>query len=89
MVHDLYSPDAVAFIENQQFSRWDFRLTSFSKEVRIQNQKFTEDATLELCAKNSIVIGENTVIKPGANGSVVLKIDPEMEKECELRLREN
>lgn len=89
MVHDLYNPEEVAIIENQDFSRWDFKLTAFSKEVHIRNQKFREDATFELKAKNQIVIGANTVLKPGANGSVVLRIDPDIEKECELRLREN
>ena len=88
MVYDLYSENETAIIENQNFSRWDFKLTAYSKEVLIQNQKFTDDATLNLIAKNRIVIGENTVLKPNTNGSVILKIDSTLEKQCELKLRE-
>ena len=88
MVYDLYSENETATIENQKFSRWDFKLTAYSKEVLIRNQKFTDDAKLNLTAKNRIVIGENTVLKPNANGSVILKIDPTLEKQCELQLRE-
>ena len=88
MVYDLYAETETATIENQKFSRWDFKLTSLSKKVLIQNQKFTEEATFELKAKNRIVIGENTILKPNQNGSIILKIDPTIEKECDLVLRE-
>ena len=88
MVYDLYTNTETATIENQKFSRWDFKLTAFSKEVVIRNQKFTDDATLNLSAKNKIIIGENTILKPNENGSVVLRIDPTLEKECDLVLRE-
>ncbi len=88
LVYDLNTETETAIIENQNFSRWDFNLTAFSKKVIIQNQKFTEDASLNLTAKNRIVIGENTVLKPNTNGNIVLKIDPTLEKESELQLRE-
>jgi len=88
MVYDLYSENETVIIEDQKFSRWDFKLTSFSNEVIIQNQSFTEDATLELTAKNRIVIGKNTILKPNAKGKIILKIDPTLEKQCELQLRE-
>ena len=45
----------MSFLENQNFTRWDFKLTALSKKVVIQNQKFTENATLNLTAKNRIV----------------------------------
>ena len=88
MVYDLYTVTETATIKNQKFSRWDFKLTSLSEKVLIQNQQFTEDATFELKAKNRIVIGENTILKPNQNGSIILKIDPTLEKECDLVLRE-
>ena len=88
MVYKLMTETDTAIIQNQSFSRWDFNLTAFSKEVLIQNQKFTEDATLNLTAKNRIVIGENTVLKPNTNGNIILKIDPTLEKKCDLQLRE-
>ncbi|MBW2938903.1 S8/S53 family peptidase [Aureisphaera sp. CAU 1614] len=88
MVFQLYNENETAYIDNQHFSRWDFKLTSLSKEIIIQNQKFTDSATLKLTAKNRIVIKENTVIKPGVNGKIALKINPKLEKECDLILRD-
>jgi len=88
MVYQLYSENQTAFIENQDFSRWDFKLTSFARGVVVRNQKFTDDATLKLKAKNMIVLGENTVLKPNTNGSLSFKIDPSLQKECELQLRD-
>lgn len=88
MVFKLYAENETAYIENQDFSRWDFEISSLSKEVRIRNQKFTDSATLKVNAKNSIVIGVNTVLKPSKNGSISLKIDPSMEKQCDLVLRD-
>ena len=88
MVYDLYTETEMATIENQKFSRWNFKLTSLSEKVLIQNQQFLEDAVFELKAKNKIVIGKNTIIKPTKNGSVVLKIDPTLKKQCDLVLRE-
>ena len=54
----------------------------------MQNQQFTEAVVFELKAKNKIVIGENTIIKPNKNGSIILKIDATIEKQCDLVLRE-
>ncbi len=88
MVYDLYTEGETATIENQNFKRWNFKLTSLSEKVLIRNQKFTESSTLNLTAKNSIVIGKNTILKPNREGSIILKIDPTLEKECDLVLRE-
>jgi len=87
MVYDLYTEGETATIENQNFSRWDFKLTSYSEKVVIQNQKFTLSSTLDLTAKNSIVIRKNTILKPNESGSIHLKIDPTLAKECDLVLR--
>ena len=89
MVFQLYNEKETAYIDNQNFSRWDFKLTSLSKEIIIQNQKFTDSASLNLTAKNRIVIKENTVLKPGVNGKIALKINPKLEKECDLVLRDS
>lgn len=88
MVYDMFAEGETIFIENQNFTRWDFKLTSLSEKVFITNQAFSEKATLVLTAKNQIVIGKNTLLKPNAEGSLVFKIDPTLEKECELELRE-
>jgi Subtilase family len=88
MVYNLYTETEIVHIQDQQFSRWDFKITSLSKEIRIRNQKFTDKATLKLTAKNRIVIGKNTVLRPNEQGSISLKIDPALEKQCDLVLRD-
>lgn len=88
MVHQLYNPFETAYIENQDFSRWDFKITSLSKKVVIQNQKFTDRSTLKLTAKNQIVIGANTHLKPNRDGGMVLRIDSTLQKQCDLRYRD-
>lgn len=87
MVFDMFAEREPVKIENQRFSRWDFKLTSIS-DVVIRNQEFTENATLNLSSKSGITIAENTILKPNENGQIHLRIDPTMEKECELRLRD-
>src|SRR5690606_4190398 len=87
MVFDMFAEKEPVKIENQRFNRWDFKLTSLS-DVLMQNQEFTENATLELTSKKGITILENTILKPNANGGIHLKINPLLEKECELRLRD-
>ncbi|AFL81524.1 subtilisin-like serine protease [Aequorivita sublithincola DSM 14238] len=87
MVFRMFAEKESVKIENQRFSRWDFKLTSIT-EVILKNQQFTENATLDLTSKKQIVISENTVLKPNASGKIHLKIDPTLKKECELRLRD-
>lgn len=87
MVFDMFAEKEPVKIENQRFSRWDFKLTSLS-DVLIQNQELIENATLELTSKRGITLSENTVLKPNVNGGMHLKINPSLEKECELRLRD-
>lgn len=87
MVHDMFSEGEVVKIENQFFERWNFKLTSHAS-VQMQYQEFTESAQLNLVSKRQIVLGENTVLKPNAEGGMHLKIEPGLKKECELRLRE-
>jgi len=88
MIYQLYANNETAYIQDQQFYRRDFKITSLSKELRIRNQKFTDSATLKITAKNRIVIGNNTVLRPGRKGSISLKIDPALEKQCDLVLRD-
>ena len=88
MVFDMFAEKEPVWIENQRFNRWDFKLSSLS-EVQIRNQEFTDKATLELTSKKGITILENTLLKPNENGKIHLKINPALEKECELRLRDS
>ncbi|MAZ73976.1 MAG: hypothetical protein CMC70_12605 [Flavobacteriaceae bacterium] len=88
LLYSLYTEDAVSVIENQDFSRWDFTVRSFSEKTIIRNQKFREDATLELTATQQVVLEPGTHLKPNTEGGILLKIDPTLTKECELRLRD-
>lgn len=87
MVFDMFAEKESVKIENQNFNRWDFKLTALS-EVMMQNQVFKEDATLALTSKKRITISKNTVLKPNVNGKIHLKIDPILKKECDLELRD-
>ena len=89
LLYKLYTPTETAYIEKQRFSRWDFNLKAYSDKVVIRNQEFSEDATLNLVARNSIVISENTVLKPNTQGEIQLKIDTSLAVPCELRQRKN
>ncbi|WP_147437299.1 S8 family peptidase [Ulvibacter antarcticus] len=88
MVYQLYSKKQTAVIKNQNFSRWDFKLTSLSEAVEMQNQKFTDSSTLKLTARRRIVLKQNTTLKPGIDGNISLKIDTNLQKECDLQLRD-
>lgn len=88
MVYQLYNENETAYIQNQKFSRWDFKITAHSKELVIQNQEFTDKAKLQLNAKNSIVIKPDTRLRPNEEGGIHLKIQPEIKRECDLVLRD-
>jgi len=88
MVFQLYNEKETAYIKEQQFNRWDFKLTSLSKEIVMENQKFTENATLNLTAKNKIILKPGTLLKPNRAGRVHLKIDSTLTKKCDLVLRD-
>lgn len=85
LTHDLMNPQEVAVIENQNFRRWEFNLRSLAKNTLLQNQVFTEEATLNIQAKQSIELGPGTLITPNVNGSALLEIDPDLEFNCPER----
>jgi hypothetical protein len=88
MVYKLYTPGETAYIQDQKFSRWDFKITSYAENVTIRNQQFTKESTLNLTVKNSITIGPNTILRPNSKGNIHLKVNPSLEKECDLVLRD-
>jgi len=87
LVYQLYSEHETAFIDNQDFNRWNFKLTALSKEVVIQNQRFTESASLDLKAKQKIVLKPGTILKP-TTGKIQLSIDPTLKRECDFQFRD-
>lgn len=88
MVYKLYTESEIAVLENQSFNRWNFNIRAISKRVIVKNISFKESSIIDITAKNSIVIQNNTVLKPNIDGELVLKIDPALVKECDLQLRE-
>jgi len=88
-VYDLYDETQTVYIENQDFSRWDFKLTAHAKQIYLRNQKFTDSSTLNIEAKHQIVLGEHTTLRPDENGAIRLKINEDLEQACSLRLRES
>ncbi len=88
-LHHLKNEEEIAYIEDQKFNRWDFKVIGISKEIVIRNQTFKDDATLEIEAKNRIRIGKNTVLKPNKSGKIYLKINPDLENKCSLQTRKN
>ena len=81
MTHDLISPSEEVIIENQFFDRWDFVVNALSKQVRIRNQVFALDASLQLTAKQKIVLKPGTSLSSTNAKGIVLRIDPELEKQ--------
>ena len=89
LLHHLKSENEIAYIENQNFSRWDFKVKGVSKEIVMRNQTFSDGSTLEVESKNKIRISRNTVLKPNKSGKIHLKINPILENECDLQTRKD
>ena len=70
------SATGTAYLENQKMSRWDFEFKGISEKIEIRNQEFTEESTLNIVAKNRILIEEASLIEPNADGNALLVIDP-------------
>ena len=77
MAYEMITPSEVLTIENQKFNRWDFSLTAVSKQVVIKNESFTENASLQIKAKNSIIIKPNTRLQSSNSKGIKLSIVPE------------
>ncbi|MFT5890767.1 MAG: hypothetical protein ACI9Y7_000865 [Dokdonia sp.] len=78
LVDALINPTKTAYLENQKFIRWDFEFKGVSEKIEIRNQEFIEGATLNVLAKNRILIEEGSLIEPNADGNALLEIDPSL-----------
>lgn len=78
LVNDLLDPTETAYLENQKISRWDFEFKGVSEKIEIRNLEFTEGATLNVLAKNRILIEEASLIEPNVDGNALLEIDPSL-----------
>ena len=83
------SPEEVAVIENQNFTRWDFVINSLAKNTLLKNQRFAESATLNIIAKQSIELGEGVLFEPNNDGAILLTLDSTLEISCPEREPEN
>jgi len=62
-------------IENKHFNRWDFTLLNSPESIKIQNESFTQNASVNFKAKKSITLDINTVLEPGLGKSHYLYVD--------------
>lgn len=89
LTHHLMSPDEVAIIENQNFTRWEFVINSLAKNTLLKNQRFAESATLTITAKQSIELGEGVLLEPNSDGAILLALNTSLEISCPEREPEN
>ena len=88
LVYQLYNEKEVAIIDEQSFTRWNFPLTAHSKRLELKNLYFLEAATLDLKAKQQVILKSGTHLKPNRAGHIQITIDPNLKKECDLILRD-
>ena len=73
-------------VQNRDFYRFDFNLTSAPNIITIKNQTFRDEATVNFKAKNGIVLKPGTHLKPNKDGVIALKSDPSITlKPCEVQ----
>ncbi len=89
LTHHLQSPDEVAIIEGQNFTRWEFVVNSLAKNILLKNQRFAESATLKITAKQGIELCEGVLLEPNVQGDILLEINPELTIACPEREPEN
>lgn len=73
--HDMLSLNDYAVIENQHFTRWNFKLDAVQK-IKFKNQIFEKDARVNFTAVDEILILEETSFLPSQEGSILLTIAP-------------
>jgi len=79
MAYELITPSETLIIENQSFTRWDFKLTAVSRGVVIKNQSFSQEASLDIQAKNRIVLKPGTRLQSINSKGISLRIDSLLE----------
>jgi subtilisin family serine protease len=84
MSQEMKDPNATVYIQNREFYRFEFTLSSAKNNIEIKNQIFRDNATVDFKAKNQIVLKPGTHLKPNKKGFVSLAIDPSIvPQECE------
>lgn len=88
LVYQLYTEKEVAVIDHQHFSRWEFPIRAFSKQLVFHDLQFVEKARLEVIARKQVVLKPGTLLKPDGYGKAHIQIEPGMKRECDLVLRD-
>lgn len=86
MSKKMATKESNVIVENRDFYRFEFNLTSAPNIITIKNQTFRDAATVNFKAKNGIVLKPGTHLKPNEKGSITLKTDPSITlKPCEAQ----
>lgn len=78
----LQNPLATAYLKDQLLNRWDFIFKGVSKDIIMRDITFNGTSTLEVTAKNVIILEDGVLLDPGPslNGEsyMILEIDPSL-----------
>lgn len=81
MTHDMLTEKDTLLLENQGFTRWNFKLDA-PHNIYITKEQFRDSARVDFTAKRQIFLGPDTVLLPDQKGSIHLKIDAEAMYNC-------
>ncbi len=62
-------------LSNRMFDRWDFILLNSPEYIRLKNESFINEASVEFRAKRAITLDTNTLLEPGPDTSHYLYVE--------------
>ncbi|MEZ4779896.1 MAG: S8/S53 family peptidase [Flavobacteriaceae bacterium] len=81
MAQEMKFENGNVIVSNRTFYRFNFKLERALNTITIENEGFTEDATVDFSARKKIIIKPNSHFKPNAKGFIKLSINPEIPNE--------
>lgn len=78
MAHDMQLEKGTVTVSGRDFYRFDFKLFSSPYQIDIHNQTFRDSATVDFSARKRIHLKANTHLKPDQNGTIHLRINPDL-----------
>ncbi|KAF2516899.1 S8 family serine peptidase [Flavobacterium salilacus subsp. salilacus] len=81
--YEMKEANGNAVIDGQDFYRFDFNLANINNKLTISNQTFRDKCTADFTARNEIGVLPGSDFKPNEYGYVDLKIDDEINIECD------
>ncbi|GAA0871188.1 hypothetical protein GCM10009117_03340 [Gangjinia marincola] len=82
LTDELNRADGQALVEDHIFYRYDFSLNKIMNNLTLNNVAFIEDASVSFTSKNSIYLGEGTILSPNSTTEIVLNIDENITNTC-------